>query len=184
MSSKISALTTGTTANDTDKIPIERGGVNRYITPAMIHAQRGLVVSATTAADVDYANLDDTRVNFATVDYDPGADVTTGASWVYTAPATGWYRFVVTDAFVDPRSAAWGANAYVQMDLYVNGSIASTLAYFESGGTAGTDQWVLLHGSRAVSMTAGQTAYIHFVNESSATRRLTAFTALEIYRVA
>jgi hypothetical protein len=33
---KISALNTGTTANGTDKLPIERGGVNYYITPAML----------------------------------------------------------------------------------------------------------------------------------------------------
>ena len=33
---KISALTSGATANATDKIPVERGGVNRYITPGFI----------------------------------------------------------------------------------------------------------------------------------------------------
>jgi hypothetical protein len=35
---KISALSTGTTANANDKIPIERSGANLYITPAMIQA--------------------------------------------------------------------------------------------------------------------------------------------------
>ena len=33
---KISQLTTGTTANASDKLPIERSGANFYITPAMI----------------------------------------------------------------------------------------------------------------------------------------------------
>jgi len=38
---KISALSTGTTANSTDKIPIERSGANYYITPAMLAASGG-----------------------------------------------------------------------------------------------------------------------------------------------
>lgn len=33
---KISALTDGVTANATDKIPVERGGANRYVTPSYI----------------------------------------------------------------------------------------------------------------------------------------------------
>lgn len=183
-STKISALTDASTALETDEVPVARSGANRRLTLTEVHALRGLLVSAKTSAGVDYANLADAVINYATVSYDPGSDVTTGAGWVYTVPATGWYEVKVTSSFVDPKTAAWGANAYVQLDLYVNGSIIDTLAYFESGGTAGTDQWILLSGSRAVSLTAADTVNVKFYNESAATRQLGIGATIEIYRVA
>lgn len=55
MSSKISALTTGTTASTADKIPIERGGANYYLTPPMVRARP--VTSTAISASLTSADM-------------------------------------------------------------------------------------------------------------------------------
>jgi len=47
---KISALTDGTTADATDKIPVERGGANRYVTPAYISTYIDSIAHTLTSA--------------------------------------------------------------------------------------------------------------------------------------
>lgn len=46
---KISSLVDGTTANGTDKIPVERSGANRYITPAYLGTYLGSTFEASGA---------------------------------------------------------------------------------------------------------------------------------------
>jgi hypothetical protein len=67
-------------------------GKLRYVRTVPI----GLVVQAHKAADLTLAASTTYHVDFDTVDYDPHSAITTGASWVFTAPAAGWYRFEPT----------------------------------------------------------------------------------------
>lgn len=89
-------------------------------------------------------------VDFDTVIFDPGSDITTGASWKYTAPETGYY-FVQAMATLQ-SSAAWGVNEYFRLDVYKNGTLVANLAihYMQAAAT----YQVSINGSAIVSLSA------------------------------
>jgi microcystin-dependent protein len=88
-----------------------------------------------------------TRANYDGKIYDTHNAVTTGASWVFTAPISGRYR---TSLFLN-NSAAVTGNPYI--DLYIDGSAYQGIALIY--GLAGTGT-----GSSTVYLNAGQTIQI------------------------
>lgn len=185
-STKISALTDATSALESDEVPVARSGANRRLTLTELHALRGLLVRAKTAANIDYSDSTTTTINFATVEKDPGAGVTTGASWHYTVPTGGGgeYEVRITSALVRPQSSTYADGVYIQVDLDINGSTIDTLGFWQSPGVSSTTAWVQLQGGRSVTLAAGDTVALSFTNASGATRRLTSGARIEIYRVA
>lgn len=81
----------------------------------------GQQVSAryTSAAGQSIANSGDTIVDFGTRDYDTVNAVTTGASWKFTAPVAGRYRFNFSCAF---SASTYVVNNQIYATLYKNNS--------------------------------------------------------------
>jgi hypothetical protein len=71
---KISALSTGTTANSSDKIPIERSGANYYITPTMLSTLIGggtfIGAQAKLASTQSISDNSATNISFDTENWD------------------------------------------------------------------------------------------------------------------
>ena len=228
---KISAMSTGTTAIASDKIPIERSGSNLYITPTMLGAyinpmttagdlikggtsgalgrlgigtnghvltvvsgapawaaaaggsSTGLLARARLSGVQNITASSFIRANFDSVDYDPGSDITTGASWVYTTPATAWYQVNLAYMLFIANGTAWSNGQYVETDVFVNGSSVGMISSRNTYAADGTGQWYQLDGAIAVSCTAGDTIDVRVWHNTGATRRLEADSAIEIYRV-
>ena len=92
---KISALTDGTTANGTDKVPVERAGGNRYITPAYISTYiDGLAHTFTAAAPQLTLGVNATTLGSIKMFGNTSGDVTlrptaaAGTATTITLPAT------------------------------------------------------------------------------------------------
>lgn len=143
-----------------------------------------LLVRAHTSADVTINSSSIKIINFDTVDYDPGSDVTTGASWHYTVPTTGWYRIGLENGYVYPNGSAWVTDNSVQMDVAVNTSFVETLDYDSMETNASTDHWPFLNGDVTIHLTAGDSVDLEFSNGSTAARLLGAGSVVTIDQVA
>lgn len=177
----VAARPTATEIQDTDALLLVRSGITYQVTPDLLPGR--LLARARTAANLDYTNSSDTVINLATVEHDPAGAITTGASWQYEVQADGYIDVRVPLGLVRSQAAAWSDGAYVQIDLYKNGSAVDTLAFYQSPGTSSTSAWYPLQGGRAISVVAGDTISLKFSNQSGATRRLTNGCSVEIYRV-
>jgi hypothetical protein len=89
------------------------------------------------------------RLQFNTLDFDTHAAVTTGSSWVYTAPISGIYK---VQSFVNVGANNIGTNTLV---LYKNNSSVQSLNAF--GGTTSNSK---IAGSGNISLNAGDTIYL------------------------
>lgn len=127
---KISALSTGTTAQAADKIPIERGGDNYYITPAMINTLGGGGGGYTEGCQVrlgsthSIPDTSQTILTFDTEEFDTDTmhdDVTNNSR--ITIVTDGLYLFTFT--------GFWAANSTGRRNvgLYLGGS--SLMAFDE-----------------------------------------------------
>jgi hypothetical protein len=115
-------------------------------------------------------------VNFEDVATDPGSDITTGASWVYTAPTTGVY-------YVSTRAATERG----LLQLFLNGSVYRLLDFKAGWITAGAGIQVSLAGSTLISLTATNTIDVRVAQNSGTDIALDASAAnnyIDIYRVA
>lgn len=110
----------------------------------------GTAASAKVSSAKALASGSTVIVDFDTAIFDPGSDITTGASWKYTAPETGYY-FVQAMATLE-SSTAWGVNEYFRLDVYKNGTIVANLAihYMQAAAT----YLVSINGSAVVSLSA------------------------------
>ena len=192
MTTKISAMTDGVTANATDEIPVVRSGANKTITPAYIAAylfsagKVGLLARYHLSANTSFTATGGTLINFDASDYDPLSLVTTGASWVFTAPATGWYEVKIEDFYVDPNGVIWHTDDSVKVRPYKNGSALGLpdLAYWDAGdGTTTLFKYPFLAGGITCALTAGDTVALKFHNSATSTRKVSAQAAIVISRV-
>lgn len=126
-----------------------------------------------------------TRFNATVNDYDPGSDVTTGASWVYTVPTTGWYEVKLTYALLTSAGNAWQNDKGAEANLKMNaGTYVGMLRYERTNAADGTSQFLHMGGGLSVSCTAGDTLYVEIYNGTGAAREMDADSTIEIYRVA
>lgn len=177
-------MTAGVTAVDTDRIPVARSGLNKYITPAYLYAQRGLLARAhRTGGSQSFSDGAEAIVNFNTVDYDPASAVTTGASWHYTVPVAGWYDIRLVQGYID-AGTSWSANAGLQVNVWVGVASPVFVSYYDVGAAATSSHTVMLSGTCALSLSAGNSVNLRIDNFSGASRGLADGAAIEIYRVA
>lgn len=123
-----------------------------------------------------------TRVDFATQVNDTHAAVTTGASWVFTAPVSGYYN--VSSAIVFD-SVAWTASQSGEMILYVNNTRIETMDFQQI--TASATFNLGLNGSTTVFLNAGDTVDVRlFQTRGSATNvaALPDYNYINVSRVA
>lgn len=105
-----------------------------------------------TNAGQSISNATTTIVNFEDITYDTHAAVTTGASWKFTAPATGYYK--VTSRLLFTNTFNWNAGEFAQFSLYKNGSVYSQLDYVDNYFT-GTAMFGSVRGSDTVYLAVG-----------------------------
>jgi hypothetical protein len=89
------------------------------------------------------------RIQFNTIDFDTHGAVTTGASWVYTAPVSGIYE---VRSYVNVGANNIGTNP---LSLTKNGSFHQNLSSF--GASVANSE---VDGSGLVSLNAGDTIYV------------------------
>lgn len=122
-------------------------------------------------------------VDFEDQIYDPGSDVTTGASWAYTAPKTGIY--LVTAMVQFANSSGWADQERGLMQLFKNGSVYRNLDRKDSY-TAASSVIMVLHGATTVSLTAAETIDVRVAQNSGGNLALSASTAenwIDIVRI-
>lgn len=94
-------------------------------------------------------------VDFEDVTFDPGSDITTGASWHYTIPTTGIYRVDALITFAG--STGWAVAERGFMQLFKNGAAYRTLDRKDGLVSSGSTLTMLLNGTTLVSCTAADT---------------------------
>ena len=163
---KISALTDGATADSTDKIPVERAGANRYITPGYISTFLGFVAGVLPISKGGTGNTSGT----ATVNANLTGPVTSvGNATAITdaavsfAKTTGVYSIVISDVTL-ANSA--NAQAYLTAAVDTLTVEAATLYEFETvieiegmGGTTRTTSF--LFGGTATFTSCTYWSHIH-----------------------
>jgi hypothetical protein len=96
---KISALTDGVTANASDKIPVERSGANKYITPAMLwsylHPYAHLDNDVSPYNNITIATSTNTYLSFDNI-VDTGGFYSAGQPTRLTIPAGAGGRYLIT----------------------------------------------------------------------------------------
>ena len=101
----------------------------------------------------------DTRINFATQEYDPDNTVTTGSSWIFTAPSAGKYRVSAAIGFACAASTIGGAHGNnVQIVIYKNGTVYAIIAQATLATTSNVN-W-RPSGSTTVPLSANDTLYV------------------------
>lgn len=122
-------LTVGTDGQHPEALSSETSGID-WISLTLTSVARYKVAGTATIGTAT-----DTIINYATLVYDPASCVTTGASWKYVVPATGYY--LVTASARLQSSANWTAGEVCYLKVYagatLKGIIAATVA--EANGT-------------------------------------------------
>jgi hypothetical protein len=93
----------------------------------------------------------ETVVDFDTMDYDAGGNVTTGSSWKFTASEAAAFR-IYAHIFWS-QAFSFSAGQSVQLSLYKNGSYYSNLDIFEI--PLNGPQYVPLRGSDSIDLLPG-----------------------------
>jgi hypothetical protein len=106
------------------------------------------------------------RVNFNTSDYDTGSFVTTGATWHFTAPVTGYYRISAKIEFLSSLLNSEGA----YLEFLWNNGVKSTMIASRWGGAGTVAYFPVLEGSTTVRMTAGQFAWFEVSHDGPTSR--------------
>lgn len=131
--------------------------------PAQVGATETIAAKYTSSAGNSIANSGTTRVDFATKKFDTHSAVTVGASWVFTAPASGIYDIESTIKFT---SSTYAAGNVADMQVFKSGSLETTITGLVL--EVALSEVVYLHGSTKVSLLAGETLDIRLSNNRTA----------------
>lgn len=137
--------------------------IERISGPATIAANE--IVAARYLSGAGQTSNDTTTdiVQYNTKDFDTHGAVTTGASWKFTAPATGYY-----DVSMGLVSESTTATAVVFVDLYKNGSAHQTLSRNQKNGA--TSCPYQLYGTGLIYLLESEYIDIRVANSSGGTR--------------
>lgn len=116
------------------------------------------------STSLSISNASETRINFDTSVFDSHSAVTTGGSWVFTAPRAGLYLVAATVEY--DSTTAWDQGERTYIALYKNGSKNGTLARKEF--SANINNTTVMNGSIVVSLAASDTLYITTEQNSGA----------------
>jgi hypothetical protein len=119
-------------------------------------------------SDQTIATASNPRVNFNTSDYDTGSFVTTGGSWRFTAPVTGYYRVSAKVEFLTVFINSEGAF----LEFFWNNGARQTLIASRWGGSGTTNYYPVLDGTTTVRMTAGQYAWFEISHSGTSSRQI------------
>lgn len=150
------------------KIYLTATGLNKTLSQAIIDGDLsgggGAAVAARAATGLGQGipNATFTIINFDSVAFDTNSAITTGGSWHFTAPSTGYY-WVESNLFYDTSSGV-SAGTTIIYAVYVNGSFYSSIFrryYPSSVGTYPLD----ISGGTLVGLTASDTLDLRLYND-------------------
>ena len=124
--------------------------IERLSGPATIAATETVTASYTTAAGQSISNSTADIINFDTKDFDTHGAVTTGASWKFTAPISGFYN--VSSVILFASSAATQGNA-IDLQVFKNGSVYKRMSYKTIESTF--SNFIGTQGQASVTLNAG-----------------------------
>lgn len=110
------------------------------------------------------------RVNFGSVVYDPRSQVTTGASWAFTARVAGTY-FLLTDVALNIASVDWLTGD--RADLSIQGAWSEDIATWLGIGITAEPAPLVLRGMRGFPLNAGDAIYIQAQQDCGTNRTIT-----------
>ena len=164
-------ITTGNHDGHTFSIDNASVSLNKVVFSSTTTAVKSIVNY--TAPTQNIGNLA-TIVNYSTLVFDTNAEVTTGATWKFTAKKTGYYK-VYSTLLLD-SAAGWEVNEQFGLGIYVSGTLKQTMGSFlPVAATA----YVTAQISGVVYLTAGQ--YIDVRANQSANGTTLALLAAEAY---
>lgn len=140
-------------------------GKLRYVAPGtalILDAACGMSTTNTVLGDATPK-----RLNFNAVTHDPRSQVTTGASWAFTAAAPGLYLVLVT-APLNVATVDWVAGD--RADLTLQGDVSATLATWTGMGIVAEPSDLPLLGFAAVTLAAGDVIYAQIAQNSGTDR--------------
>jgi hypothetical protein len=131
-----------------------------------------VVARYTSNAGQSIPDVTSTTVNFEDVVFDPYSAVTTGASWVFTAPTGAGGTYLVTCEIQLSSTSAWDVGELAQLTLRKNGTDYANLAR-QGSQTTGVGQTVTLNGATLVDLAAGDTIDVQVQQNSDGALSLT-----------
>lgn len=137
-----------------------------------------------TTAQSGLAQSSVTTINFDTLSIDSAGAVTTGASWVYTAPLPGVYFVDATVVFLPGSAPAAGTSAYLK--LVKNGTPITGQQLFNIifGITQTSAVNVMLQGDDIIALNAGDTIAVQLTNTTGVTvATITLLSFINIFKV-
>jgi soluble P-type ATPase len=111
------------------------------------------IVARYNIASTAIANTGTTIINFSNKQYDTSASVTTGASWSFSCPESGYYDVGAKVRFVD--SAAFTAGTRAALYVFVNGVQTVTLAFHEVESSDAASFFMSVNGSSLLYLSKG-----------------------------
>ncbi len=120
--------------------------------PAWAAASAGTFIGARYATNAQQviATATNTIIDFEDQSFDTNSAVTTGASWKFTAPATGYYQ--VNCMIMFANSSAWAAAELAKLEIFKNGTLWSVL--WRNNQQSTTEVYVMARGSDIVQLNA------------------------------
>lgn len=119
-----------------------------------------------TNVALQFNNSVTTIVDYATMEYDDGGRVTTGASWQYLSGLDTLYRVGAGALF--EASTQWAPGESVSLLFYKNGSLYSAPYRFDSFVGGGTSQFGHVFGADTIPLAVGDTFDVRLAQTSGA----------------
>lgn len=141
--------------------------IERLSGPAVVAATESVNARYTTTAGQSISHNTTTIVDFGTKDFDSHNAVTTGASWKFTAPASGKFRLATLVTFT--ASTAWSIAEAAVVSVYKNGSLYANLQIWAAPATSASGINVGLPGSTLISLNAGDYIDVRVLQLSNST---------------
>jgi hypothetical protein len=140
--------------------------IERISGPATVAMSEQIVAVYQTAAAQTLTTATTTTIDFGTKVIDTHGAVTTGASWKFTAPRSGFYDVKVHVSFA---SAAWTAGNYLEQSIRKN---STATAFLIKGIEASLTTYMSAQISTTVQLVAGDTIDYQIYQNSGGNRSL------------
>lgn len=141
--------------------------IKRLSGPATIAATEKITARFTTNASQSITTGSNQIIDFEDKGWDSHGAVTTGASWKFTAPRSGYYR-VHAAAFLT-TGGGWAAGEHQELAIFKNGSRWSYLGTnFETAANT-SNNYKFMVGSDIVQLNAGEYVDIRIYQDSGGT---------------
>jgi len=138
---------------------------------ALYYSNAGQTVANNTTVTIDYN----------TKAIDTHSAVTTGSSWKFTAPVTGYYY--IHAAIVYSPTTAWGVGDVGDLKLYKNGTFILTLDRKDFVNSSSANVYLFLLGNIVINLNAND--YIYVTTYQSSGSSLTIYSSwLDLNRIA